>query len=86
MAAANGGDSVLWRCTSCPTKFRAVYACDGAEGELVVTAWQCFGRELYDVPGFWRMLVRREGPHLGPKKRNSEFHTLSQSTPDFRWE
>lgn len=86
MAAANRGDGVLWRCTSCPTKFRAVYACDGAEGELVVTAWQCFGRELYDVPSFWRMLVRREGPNLGPKKRNSEFYALSQSMPDFRCE
>lgn len=82
MAAADRGDDVLWRCTSCPTKFRVLYI-PGGGGELVLTAWHCFGEDLFSALKFWRMLVRREAWSLGPKKRNSEFYSLSRSVPDF---
>ncbi|KAE8374383.1 hypothetical protein BDV26DRAFT_300258 [Aspergillus bertholletiae] len=75
-------DDLTWRCKSCATKFRVRY--DGHNMELVVTAWHCLGRELWKAQQLWTYLVRREGPTLGPAKRNSEYHSVSRSLPDFK--
>ncbi|KAL5337484.1 hypothetical protein BJX70DRAFT_369485 [Aspergillus crustosus] len=52
-------------------------------GELVVTAWHNFGKELYKARDYWGMFVRREGATLGAKKRNSEFFVGSRGWGDF---
>lgn len=70
------------RCKSCATKYRVRYE-GGNGGEVVVTAWHCFGKELWKAQQLWTYLVRREGPTLGPAKRNSEYHSVSRSIPDF---
>ncbi|PIG82849.1 hypothetical protein AARAC_003119 [Aspergillus arachidicola] len=73
----------IWRCKSCATKYRVRY--EGRNGgEVVVTAWHCFGKELWKAQQFWTYLVRREGPTLGPAKRNSEYYSVSRSLPDFK--
>lgn len=86
MAAADAGDDVLWRCRSCPTKFQIHHGSDNEGGELVITAWHCFGHDMYSAQKYWRMFVRREGEMLGKTKRNSEFYRLSKSVPDFSFE
>ncbi|KAL4994522.1 hypothetical protein BDV10DRAFT_176720, partial [Aspergillus recurvatus] len=82
MTASKHEPRFIWRCRSCPTKFRVRYS-PANGGELVVTAWHCFGREMWKALEYWKMLVRREGPSLGPKKRNSEFYVVPKSIPDF---
>ncbi|KAL2824263.1 hypothetical protein BDW59DRAFT_180339 [Aspergillus cavernicola] len=82
MTAGNNEPGFIWRCRSCPTKFRVEYHNrDG--GELVVSAWHSFGRELYKALEYWKMFVRREGPTLGSSKRNSEYFVMTRSVPDF---
>ncbi|OJJ08572.1 hypothetical protein ASPVEDRAFT_156198 [Aspergillus versicolor CBS 583.65] len=79
--AASAQKGHIWRCRSCPTKFRVEYS--GSSNELLVTAWHFFGKELYKALEYWKMFVRREGTTLGPKTRNSEFFVLSRGIPDF---
>ncbi|KAL4864076.1 hypothetical protein BDV12DRAFT_205920 [Aspergillus spectabilis] len=83
MASGQVNEDFVWQCRSCPTKFCVQYI-NRNGGELVVTVWHCFGKELYKAQDYWRMFVRREGPTLGAKKRNSEFHVSTRSLPDFR--
>ncbi|KAE8356069.1 hypothetical protein BDV28DRAFT_161970 [Aspergillus coremiiformis] len=71
----------LWRCRSCPTKFRVRY--EELTGEIVVTAWHSFGRALYQARQFWSCLVRREGPTLGSAERNSEYYSTARTWADF---
>jgi hypothetical protein len=75
----------IWRCRSCPMKFRVVYtAGDGGQGgELIVHAWYCFGWEIHRAVDYWKWFVRRDLASLGVKKRNSEFYAPSRSVPDF---
>lgn len=71
----------IWRCRSCPTKFRVEYC--SSNNRLDVTEWYFFGKELYKALEYWKMFVRREGTTLGPKTRNSEFYVVSRGIPDF---
>lgn len=83
LADAETKDNFIWRCKSCVTKIRVNY--EGRDGgEVTVTAWHCFGKELWKAQQFWTYLVRREGPTLGPAKRNSEYHSVSRSLPEFK--
>ncbi|KAL4899013.1 hypothetical protein BDW74DRAFT_120491 [Aspergillus multicolor] len=82
MVASEYEKEFIYRCRSCPTKFRMQYSA-GSGGQLTVVVWHCFGKEMYKALEYWKMFVRREGPNLGPKKRNSEFYVQSRSIPDF---
>ncbi|KAL2840414.1 hypothetical protein BJY01DRAFT_257402 [Aspergillus pseudoustus] len=78
------GNNYIWRCTACPTKFRVEYNADSAEGgELVVTAWHCFGGDPREQFKFWSMFALRTGPDLPPRKRNCEFFVTERQIPDF---
>ncbi|KAB8262114.1 hypothetical protein BDV32DRAFT_157573 [Aspergillus pseudonomiae] len=83
LADAETKDDFTGRCKSCTTKFAVRYE-GGNGGEIIVTAWHCFGKELWKAQQFWTYLVRREGPTLGPAKRNSEYWSVSRSLPDFK--
>ena len=63
-----------WWCRSCQTKFRVEYERDGQE--VVVTVWQCLGRNEDTARTNWRALVRRVG--------NTEFASESREFPLFR--
>ncbi|KAL3492309.1 hypothetical protein BJX62DRAFT_203188 [Aspergillus germanicus] len=77
-----GDPDFLWRCRSCPTKFRVAYTPEKG-GQLVVLAWYCFGSEIHRAVDYWKWFVRRDLASLGVKKRNSEFYAPSRSVPDF---
>ncbi|KAL4991848.1 hypothetical protein BDW68DRAFT_151435 [Aspergillus falconensis] len=82
MTAAEHEPRFIWRCRSCPTKFRVRYS-SAKDGKFIVTAWHCFGREMWKALEYWKMFVRREGPSLGPKKRNSEFYVVPRAVSNF---
>jgi hypothetical protein len=84
MDAADQGEEVLWRCRSCPTKYRVEYI--SATGNLWITSWHCFGRDLLHAQDYWKRFVRREGKSLGQDKRNDEWWSPSRSVPAFKIE
>ncbi|KAL4791499.1 hypothetical protein BDV19DRAFT_370484 [Aspergillus venezuelensis] len=71
----------IWSCRACPTKFRVTH--NPSIGELVVTAWHCFGKVLPQAKKYWKWFVRRENAVLGPKNRNSEYYVFDKSVPNF---
>jgi len=73
MKVERGKDDIWW-CRSCPTKFKVEYELEG-QG-VVVTVWQCLGRNEEIARTNWRALVRRE--------RNTEFASESREFPLFR--
>jgi hypothetical protein len=79
ISSAQNGEEVYWRCRSCPTKYQVEYA----KGNLVITSWHCFGRDLLHASKYWKWFVRREGKLLGPDKRNDEWWSPSRTVPDF---
>ncbi|KAL2844436.1 hypothetical protein BJX68DRAFT_242993 [Aspergillus pseudodeflectus] len=82
MRVGGGDPGFIWRCRSCPTKFRVAYIPEN-DGELVVHAWYCFGKEIHRAVDYWTWFVRRDLASMGVKKRNSEFYAPSRSVPDF---
>ncbi|PVI07037.1 hypothetical protein DM02DRAFT_609411 [Periconia macrospinosa] len=76
------GHDVTYRCRSCPTKYRV----ELTAGELRITTWHCFGKDLFQAQKYWKWFVRREGYSLGPDKRNDEWWSHSRSFPDFACE
>jgi hypothetical protein len=91
---AAADDNYIWRCSSCPTKFRIEYraraavanAVESNNAELVITTWHFFGAEPRDVYRFWTMSALRIGPDLPPRKRNCEFFVTERPLPDFEIE
>jgi hypothetical protein len=81
MNAADAGEAVLWKCRSCPTKYRVEYLPTGRR--LVIRSWHCFGRDLLHASKYWKWFVRREGKLLGSDKRNDEWWSIGRSVPDF---
>ncbi|KAF2639484.1 hypothetical protein P280DRAFT_550232 [Massarina eburnea CBS 473.64] len=84
ISSASNNRDFVYRCRSCPTKFRTRY--DDLEMALVVTSWHCLGRNAAQAVGCWRGLVRREGPLLGVEKRNDEWWSRGVGGVDFRVE
>ncbi|KAL2793499.1 hypothetical protein BJX66DRAFT_225043 [Aspergillus keveii] len=82
MRTGAGDPEFIWRCRSCPTKFRVAHSPENG-GELIVNAWYCFGSEIHRAVDYWKWFVRRDLASLGVKKRNSEFYAPSRSVPDF---
>ncbi|KAL3439862.1 hypothetical protein BJX65DRAFT_315354 [Aspergillus insuetus] len=78
---AASDNSYIWRCTSCPTRFRIEYKAEDLE--LLVTAWHSFGADPKEEDRFWTMFALRTGPDLPPKKRNCEFFVTERPIPDF---
>jgi hypothetical protein len=76
---AHSGEDVVWRCRGCATKFRVTLE----DGNLLITSWHCFGKDLVHAAKYWKWLVRREAYNLGPEKRNNEFWYKRQTVPDF---
>ncbi|KAL4948691.1 hypothetical protein BDW69DRAFT_175983 [Aspergillus filifer] len=79
--SGSGKKDFIWSCRACPTKFRVNH--NPSTGELVVTAWHCFGKGLPQAKKYWKWFVRRENLVLGPKNRNSEYYVFDKSVPDF---
>ncbi|KAI1205867.1 uncharacterized protein F4807DRAFT_254704 [Annulohypoxylon truncatum] len=91
MTSAESEEGFIFKCRSCPTKWRVRYAdTSGGKGigrdELTVSVFHCFSKELYSAATSWRWFVRREGQLLGKEKRNSEFWSVGRSYPDFKVE
>ncbi|KAL3462107.1 hypothetical protein BJX64DRAFT_148326 [Aspergillus heterothallicus] len=87
MTTGAGDPEFIWRCRSCPTKFKVAYVPQKAGrkdgGELVVNAWYGFGKEIYRAVDYWKWFARRDLDTLSPAKRNSEFHAPTRQVPDF---
>ncbi|CAI6338459.1 unnamed protein product [Periconia digitata] len=79
MSAAKTGGGYIYKCRSCPTKYRVEFAA----GELRIIAWQCFGKDPAQASKYWKWFVRREGYSLGIDKRNDEWWSHGRSIPDF---
>ncbi|KAL4969455.1 F-box protein [Aspergillus stella-maris] len=77
----SGKKDFIWACRACPTKFRVTH--NPSIGELVVTAWHCFGKGPPQAKKYWKWFVRRENAVLGPKNRNSEYYVFDKSVPNF---
>jgi hypothetical protein len=86
MTAADAGEDVVWRCRSCPTKYRVEYIVEEGKGSLVIRTWHYFGKDVLHAHKYFKWMVRREGKLLGKDKRNDEWWSLSRSVPDFRVE
>ncbi|KAL2837248.1 hypothetical protein BJY01DRAFT_258445 [Aspergillus pseudoustus] len=82
MTEGEGDPGFIWRCRSCPTKFKVEYVSQSG-GELVVRAWYSFGKEVYRAVDYWKWFVRRDHENLGRTKRNSEFYVPSRVVPNF---
>ncbi|KAI1445267.1 hypothetical protein F5Y02DRAFT_128368 [Annulohypoxylon stygium] len=85
MTSANQDRDFIFKCRSCPTKWRVRYTGGGGNvrDELTVSVFHCFSKELYSAANSWRWFVRREGHVLGKGKRNSEFWSVGRTYPDF---
>ncbi|KAI1089098.1 hypothetical protein F5B19DRAFT_485483 [Rostrohypoxylon terebratum] len=85
MTSSNKVKDFIFKCRSCPTKWRVRYAGGGGNvrDECTVTVFHCFSKELYSAANSWRWFVRREGHLLGKEKRNSEFWSVGRTYPDF---
>jgi hypothetical protein len=79
ISSSQRGETVYWRCRSCPTKYRV----ERTNENLVITSWHSFGRDLFHASKYWKWFVRREGKSLGPDKRNDEWWSPSRTVPDF---
>jgi hypothetical protein len=79
VSAIQAGETVCWRCRSCPTKYHIQRSANGFE----IRSWHSFGRDLYHASKYWKMFVRRTGTTLGKGKRNDEWWSQSQTVPDF---
>jgi hypothetical protein len=81
--ATDSGVEVVWRCRSCPTKYRVEYVVEKGRGRLVIKTWHCFGKDVLHAQKYFKWMVRREGKLLGKDKRNDEWWSPSRSVPDF---
>jgi hypothetical protein len=80
MAAADEGEGVIWKCRGCTTKYHVAFV----KGDVLITTWHCFGRDLPHAKQYFGWMVRREAYNLGKTKRNSEFWYQSRTVPDFK--
>ncbi|KAF7523503.1 hypothetical protein G7054_g11731 [Neopestalotiopsis clavispora] len=91
LESLEAGEDTHMSCRFCSTKWAARYAekrssGKGKSGELTVTVWHCFYKELYMAAKVWPWLVWRGASNLGKAKMNTEFSSQSRSFPDFRIE
>ncbi|KAI1101485.1 hypothetical protein F4804DRAFT_343970 [Jackrogersella minutella] len=88
MTSADNGLDVIFKCRYCPTEWRTsiVGGKGTGRGELTVSVFHSFSKELHSAAKSWRWFVRREGELLGKGKRNSEFWSVGKTYPDFRVE
>jgi hypothetical protein len=88
MEAADRGEDVVWRCRSCPTKYRVGFSSStkSTSDSLTIASWHCFGKDLLHAQKYFKWMVRRDGKLLGKDKRNDEWWSVGRSVPDFRVE
>ncbi|KAK4459823.1 hypothetical protein QBC42DRAFT_230825 [Cladorrhinum samala] len=84
-AVDSGEKDLVFRCRSCPTKWKVEHDSKNG-GALKVTTWHCFYEDIQSATKVWPWLVRREDRSLGRKKRNSEFWKQGRSIREFEIE
>ncbi|KAI1456642.1 hypothetical protein F4805DRAFT_431919 [Annulohypoxylon moriforme] len=88
MTSADRDRDFVFRCHGCLTKWRVRYA-DGKGngcGELTISAFHCFSKDMWEASRYFRWLVRRNGYSVGKGLKNDEFFSMGRNYPDFEVE